>query len=64
MKKIFLRITLLCLPFSVPAQNSSPSDFSGFMKLEDNKGITFTYLNNPTDGTSIAYYNQKPSLEK
>jgi hypothetical protein len=55
---------LLCLPLTVLAQEYKPSDFSGFMRLEDNKGIDFTSLNNPTDGTSIAYYVQKPSQDQ
>jgi len=64
MKKVFLWMVLFLLPFSILAQNLKPSDFHGSMRLEDNKIIDFTSLNNPSDGTNIAFYTQKPDREQ
>jgi len=64
MKKIIFWIPLLILPLSILAQNLKPSDFHGSMRLEDNKIIDFTSLNNPSDGTNIAFYTQKPDREQ
>ncbi len=65
MKKIFLWIPFLFLPFSVFAQQSlKPSDFHGIMTIEDGQPIRFTSLNNPLDGTNISFYPQKPNKEQ
>jgi hypothetical protein len=63
-KSRLLWIPFLLIPFSVLAQNLKPSDFHGIMRLEDNKTIDFTSLNNPADGTNIAFYTQKPDKEQ
>lgn len=65
MNKIFLWISILCLPFSLVAQQSpKPSDFHGVLTVDENKDIDFTSLNNPSDGTNIAFYKNKPSKEE
>jgi hypothetical protein len=65
MKNIFLWIALLSLPFSVLAQqNNKPSDFHGVMIVDENKNIDFTSLNNPSDGTNIAFYKYKPNKDE
>ncbi|MGA3014069.1 MAG: hypothetical protein ABSD71_08540 [Bacteroidales bacterium] len=65
MKNILLGIALLSLPFSIFAQqNNKPSDFHGIMTVDENKDIDFTSLNNPVDGTNIAYYKQKPGRDE
>jgi hypothetical protein len=65
MKNRFLWIALISLPFSVLAQlNNKPSDFHGVMTVDENKDIDFTSLNNPVDGTNIAYYANKPGRDE
>lgn len=65
MKNILLWIALLSLPFSVLGQQKNkPSDFHGIMTVDENKDIDFTSLNNPVDGTNIAYYKQKPGRDE
>ena len=60
MKKQLFWSLLLLLPLSVLSQEDKPSGFQGYMKLEDGKVVDFSYLDNPADGTNIAYYPKKP----
>jgi hypothetical protein len=64
MEKINILGILLLISAVASGQDYKPSDFHGAMKLEDHKIIYFTSLTNPTDGTNIAFYTQKPGAEQ
>ncbi len=64
MKTVNIFLLIVGLPFLGLAQKYAPGDFSGIIRIEDNKILDFTYLNNPDGGTVIYYFTALPDAKK